>query len=59
MQVADQSQFQRQHAGVGQATEQGGRAENQDFVATYVGTQRGPLTISLIAALSDGMGGAR
>jgi serine/threonine protein phosphatase PrpC len=59
MQVADQSQIQRQHVGVGQATEQGGRAENQDFVATYVGTQRGPLTISLIAALSDGMGGAK
>jgi serine/threonine protein phosphatase PrpC len=55
MQVADQSQ----HVAAGQATEQGSRADNQDFVACYVGTSRGPLTISAVAALADGMGGAR
>ncbi len=47
------------HVAIGQATEQGGRVENQDFVACYVGRARGPLTISLVAALSDGMGGAK
>jgi serine/threonine protein phosphatase PrpC len=59
MQVADQSPKEGLHVGVGQATERGGRADNQDFVACYVGRTRGPLTISLVAALSDGMGGAK
>jgi serine/threonine protein phosphatase PrpC len=58
MQVADQS-AEGLHVGVGQASLRGGRAENQDFVACYVGTARAKLTINLIAALSDGMGGAR
>lgn len=59
MQVADQSQADGLHVGVGQATLRGARTENQDFVACYVGPARGKLTINLIAALSDGMGGAR
>jgi len=63
MQVADQSPKTHSgeglHVGLGQATEQGGRADNQDFVACYVGPPRGPLTIGLVAALSDGMGGAK
>jgi serine/threonine protein phosphatase PrpC len=59
MQGLDQSLVGGLHVGIGQATEQGGRAENQDFVACYVGNARGPLTISLVAALSDGMGGAK
>jgi serine/threonine protein phosphatase PrpC len=59
MQVADHSQAEGLHVGLGQATERGGRPDNQDFVACYVGNSRGPLTISLVAALSDGMGGAK
>jgi serine/threonine protein phosphatase PrpC len=54
-----QASDQWQHVALGQATEVGGRADNQDFVACYVGQPRGPLTISLVAALSDGMGGAK
>ncbi len=54
-----QASDQWQHVALGQATEVGGRADNQDFVACYVGPSRGPLTISLVAALSDGMGGAK
>jgi serine/threonine protein phosphatase PrpC len=54
-----QASDQWQHVVLGQATEVGGRADNQDFVACYVGPTRGPLTISLVAALSDGMGGAK
>ena len=59
MQVADHTSFAGSHVVIGQATEQGGRADNQDFVACYVGPARGPLTISLIVALADGMGGAK
>jgi serine/threonine protein phosphatase PrpC len=59
MQVADHSASEGLHVGVGQATQRGGRAENQDFVACYVGSPRGKLTINLVAALSDGMGGAK
>jgi serine/threonine protein phosphatase PrpC len=59
MQVADQSPNEGLHVGMGHATHRGGRDENQDFVACYVGPPRGKLTISLVAALSDGMGGAK
>ena len=55
MQVADQTL----HVGVGQATQRGGRADNQDFSACHIGAPRGPLTIGLAAALADGMGGAK
>jgi serine/threonine protein phosphatase PrpC len=44
---------------VGYATHQGGRAENEDYAACYVGPPRGELTIGLVAALADGMGGAK
>ena len=59
MQGSDHTLAEGLQVALGQATEQGGRAENQDFVACYVGNTRGPLTISLIAALADGMGGAK
>ena len=49
MQVADH----------GLATRRGGRAENQDYAACYVGTPGGQLTISLVGVLADGMGGAK
>ena len=57
--VADQKTADGLHVGVGQASRQGGRAENQDFAACYVGTPRNQLTIGLLAALSDGMGGTK
>lgn len=47
------------HVGVGYATHQGGRAENEDYAACYVGPPRRELTIDLVAALADGMGGAK
>ena len=59
MQVADQSSVNGLHVGVGFATHQGGRAENEDYAACYVGPPRGELTIGLVAALADGMGGAK
>ena len=59
MQGSDQNLPGGLHVALGQATEQGGRDENQDFSACYVGNARGPLTISLVAALADGMGGAK
>jgi serine/threonine protein phosphatase PrpC len=59
MQVADHRTADGLHVGVGQASRQGGRAENQDFAACYVGTPRNQLTIGLLAALSDGMGGTK
>ncbi|HEU4780407.1 MAG TPA: protein kinase [Steroidobacteraceae bacterium] len=59
MQVADQRTADGLHVGLGQASRQGGRAENQDYAACYVGTPRNQLTIGLLAALSDGMGGAK
>jgi serine/threonine protein phosphatase PrpC len=45
--------------GLGQATRRGGRADNQDFAACHIGQPRHQLTIGLIAALADGMGGAK
>ncbi len=59
MQVADHGAAGGLHVGVGYATHQGGRAENEDYAACYVGPPRGELTIGLVAALADGMGGAR
>jgi serine/threonine protein phosphatase PrpC len=47
------------HVGLGCASRQGGRAENQDFAACYVGEPRSQLTIGTMAALADGMGGAQ
>ncbi len=55
MQVADQTL----HVSVGQATQRGGRPDNQDFSACHVGGARGALTIGFAAALADGMGGAK
>jgi serine/threonine protein phosphatase PrpC len=59
MQVADHEIARGLQAGIGQATHKGARADNQDFSACYVGTPRNQLTIGLLAALSDGMGGAQ
>jgi serine/threonine protein phosphatase PrpC len=59
MQVADQRSADALHVGVGHATHKGARADNQDYAACYVGPARNQLTIGLLAALSDGMGGAR
>ena len=47
------------HIGVGCCTHQGGRLENQDFAACYVGQRSGQPGIGAIAALADGMGGAK
>ena len=44
---------------VGQASQRGGRTHNEDFAACYVGTATERLSTGVIAALSDGMGGAR
>ena len=41
------------------ATVRGGRTDNQDFAAFHAGTAGGKLTIQLVAALADGMGGAK
>jgi serine/threonine protein phosphatase PrpC len=59
MQIADQSAANGLHVGFGHASLRGGRAENQDFAACYVGQPRNQLTIGLLAALADGMGGAK
>jgi serine/threonine protein phosphatase PrpC len=44
---------------VGQASQRGGRAHNEDYAASYVGTAAERLSTGVIAALADGMGGAR
>ena len=44
---------------VGQASQRGGRAHNEDYAACYVGTAAERLSTGVIAALSDGMGGAK
>jgi len=59
MQGADHRTADGLHVGVGHATHKGARADNQDFAASYVGPARNQLTIGLLAALSDGMGGAK
>nr|WP_161829934.1 bifunctional protein-serine/threonine kinase/phosphatase [Steroidobacter agaridevorans] len=47
------------HIGVGSCTHQGGRAENEDFAACHVGQRLRQPGIGAIAALADGMGGAK
>jgi len=59
MQVADHKTADGLHVGVGHATHKGARADNQDYAACYVGPARNQLTIGLLAALADGMGGAK
>jgi serine/threonine protein phosphatase PrpC len=45
--------------GVGHASARGGREDNQDYAACHLGAARQQLTIGLVAALADGMGGAK
>ena len=59
MQVADQSAAGGLHVGVGYASERGGRPDNQDYGACYVSPVRSRLTIGLVAAVADGVGGAK
>lgn len=59
LQAAGQSAAGGLSVGLGQASRQGGRVDNQDFAACHIGQPRNPLTIGLVAALADGMGGAR
>ena len=59
LQAAGQSAAGGLSVGLGQASRQGGRADNQDFAACHIGQPRNQLTIGLVAALADGMGGAR
>lgn len=47
------------HVGVGSHTNQGGRARNEDFSACYVAPQTRQPAIGLVAAVADGMGGAK
>jgi len=44
---------------VGEHTHAGSRARNEDYAACYLGTAPERLATGVIAALSDGMGGAR
>ena len=59
MQVADHGQDGALHVGVGHSTHRGGRDDNQDYVACHVGSNGNGLAIDLVAALADGMGGAK
>ena len=59
MQVADQSRANGLSVGVGHASARGGREDNQDYAACHLGAARQQLTIGLVAALADGMGGAK
>jgi len=45
--------------GVGEHTHVGGRASNEDYAACYLGNAAERLATGVIAALADGMGGAR
>jgi serine/threonine protein phosphatase PrpC len=45
--------------GVGEHTLAGSRARNEDYAAVYLGTTQERLSTGVIAALSDGMGGAK
>jgi serine/threonine protein phosphatase PrpC len=47
------------HVVIGSHTHQGGRPRNEDFAACYVGRPSRQLTIGVVAALADGMGGAK
>jgi len=59
MQVADHGQDGALHVGIGHATRRGSRADNQDYAACYLVPAGNGLAIELVAALADGMGGAR
>jgi serine/threonine protein phosphatase PrpC len=59
MQGADHGTADGLQVGVGHSTQTGTRADNQDYAACYVGPARNQLTIGLLAALADGMGGAK
>jgi len=45
--------------GVGEHTHAGGRPDNEDYAACYLGNASERLSTGVIAALADGMGGAR
>jgi len=45
--------------GVGEHTHAGSRTRNEDYAASYLGTAPERLATGVIAALSDGMGGAK
>lgn len=47
------------HVGIGSHTHRGARPGNEDFAACYIGGQSRQPAIGLIAALADGMGGAK
>ncbi|APG61572.1 protein phosphatase [Sphingorhabdus lutea] len=44
---------------IGCASEQGRRADNQDFAGCYLGSPRERISHGMIAALADGVGGAK
>ncbi|MBM0107373.1 bifunctional protein-serine/threonine kinase/phosphatase [Steroidobacter sp. S1-65] len=45
--------------GIGSCTHQGGRARNEDFAACYIAEQTRQPALGVVAALADGMGGAK
>ena len=47
------------HVQVGFASERGERARNEDYVAAYLGTAQQRATRGILAAVADGVGGAR
>src|SRR5690349_1980123 len=47
------------HVGIGSHTHRGARPANEDFAACYIGARSGPPSIDVVAALADGMGGAK
>ena len=46
-------------AGIGIASEQGPRADNQDFAAAYLGTASERVSHGMVAALADGVSGGK
>lgn len=47
------------HVGIGSHTHRGARPANEDFAACYIGPKSGQPAIGIVAALADGMGGAK
>lgn len=47
------------HVRVGFASERGARARNEDFLAAYTGTAKERASHGLVAAIADGVGGAK
>jgi serine/threonine protein phosphatase PrpC len=47
------------HVGIGSHTHRGARPGNEDFAACYIGAQSRQPAIGIVAALADGMGGAK